>query len=232
MRAVALPALALLAACSGEADPAAAPVATSEVLPAKPRTLIPADLDPATLGPKVEGMTIEDVPLGGRRAPFARLGAFVACPRDMAACDPAAVPAGTRYTYVLTVTPLPAPAPTDASSATPPPVPLVAPSPPTLATIEPVPGFQGGVGYALAEAKAALGKDDALSVTLDGGRIVWSAGEGLRWLPGAPITFWWQSTRPPELRDNAYSFASGIRNASIRAPFPAADKAVERAARP
>lgn len=226
MRLGALPVLALLAACAAEKAPAPEPTETA--LPAEPRTLVPADLDLATLGARVAEMAVTDAALGGGEAPFARLSAYVACPKEMTACDPAQLPAGTRYTYVLTVTPAPAPVPKGEAAPTPPPVPLVMPSPPTFATTQPAPGFEGGVGYALAEAAAALGAEDGLSITLDEGRIVWRAAEKARWQAGLPVTFWWQSTRPPEMRRNAYSFASGTDSATVRAPFPTADKPVER----
>lgn len=234
MRLLALPLLVLLAACSGERETQAPePVVAPPTQSTQPRTMIAADFVPAELGARIAGMEIADVPVGNRETPFGHASAFVACRSGITTCDPATLPADTRYTYVLTVTPavpeVPEGAPSPSGSV-PAPVPLVMPVAGTLATIAAVPGFDGAVGYSLAEAAAALGAEDAIAVTLEQGRIVWRVREGSRWVPGKPITVWWRSARPPaDTKAPAYEFSAGADNARLAAPFPAADKAVEPA---
>ena len=224
--AAALALAALLAGCTAERAPDPAPTPAATV--AAPRTLVAADLDPATLGPRVAGIAVEDMAVGGRAAPLARVSAFVACARGMTACDPAVLPEGTIYTYFLTITPAPPAAAPVASAST------VDPAAPAEAPAELVgmsmaaAGFNGAVGFAHAEAAVALGKEDALGVTLDQNRLIWRVTGGSGWTPERPITLWWQSTRPPAGQAAAYRLEYAGQRADIRAPFPAEDKAVER----
>lgn len=228
----ALAALALLAACAPErtAEPEPTPSATV----AAPRTLVAADFDPATLGGRVAGMEVMDAPVGGKDAPLARMSAFVACAKDIADCDPAKLPADPVYTYVLTITPqaVPtAPEPTPAVSAPEAVATAVEEAPAELVRMtRPAPGFNGAVGFSRAEASAALGADDALSVTLDQDQLIWRVTGGGGWQPGKPITLWWQSTNPPKEPAEAYHLEYAGKQASVTAPFPAADKPVERKA--
>lgn len=225
-RAFALPLLAVLAACSAEREePAPAPTPTPTAT--EPRTLIPADFDPASLGGRVAGIAVEDAAVGGGDDDsLGTVSAYVACAQDIPVCDPAALPDGTVYTYVVTITPAAAPEPDPSATpaATPPPVPLVRPTAPTLAMRNRASGFDGAVGYSRAEATAALGAENALSIEIDQGRIIWRAKDGRSWQGGRPITFWWQSTRPPAEPAVTYDFVSGSDGAEITAPFPAADK--------
>ena len=231
---LALPALVLTAACSSQPAPEPSPTPTATV--AAPRTLIAADFDPAKLGAHVAGMDVTDAAIGEENAPLARLTAFVTCAKDVAACDPAKMPEGTVYTYVLTVTPAAAPAvePAETPSATP-----GATATATPAEVTPVeapaelirmtrgaPGFEGAVGFSRKQAAAALGADDALAVTLDQGQIIWRVTGGSGWKPGMPITLWWQSTRAPAKPALAYRLEYRGERAEATAPFPAEDKAV------
>lgn len=220
--------LALLAGCAEERAPE--PAATPTV--AAPRTLVAADLDPASLGARVEGMDVVDAAIGSDDGPLANVSAFVACARDVPACDPARLPEGTVYTYVLTITPAALP-------ATPPPIatpiatgtepPLAAPQAPAelIRTTRPAPGFNGALGFARAAAAAALGDENALTVTLDQNQLIWRVTGGAGWEAGRPITLWWQSTRAPEKPAPAYRFEYGGKSATLSAPFPAADNVVD-----
>ena len=220
----ALSLLALLASCSAEREPAPAPSPTPTI--AAPRTLIAADLDPAALGARMEGMEVTDQDAGDG---LAKVSAFVACPKAMTTCDPATAPEGTVYTYVLTVTPQaaaepsPTPTPIATHSAV---VPVEAPAELVRMT-RPAPGFNAATGYSRAEATAALGAEDALTVTLDQNQLIWRVTGSSGWAAGKPITLWWQSTRPPEKPEPSYRFEYGGKRADIAAPFPA-DKPVER----
>lgn len=226
MRLAALPLLVVLAACSAERAPEPAPTPSATV--AAPRTLIPADFNPATLGARVVGMDVTDAEIGDEDEPLARVSAFVACEREVTICDPAKLPEGSIYTYVLTITPTPLPDPTPTPSETATDLPAPAERPAELVrTIRVAPGFNGAVGFARAEAVAALGAEEALGVTLDQNRLIWRVTQGSGWQPGKPITLWWQSTRAPAKPAAAYRLEHAGRSADIAAPFPAADKPVE-----
>lgn len=235
MRAVAFCALGLVAGCSAERTPEPAPTPRATV--AAPRTLVAADFDPAMLGARVAAMESTDVEVGDG---LARVTAFVACPKQMTACDPAELPEGTVFTYVLTIAPeqdeeeeeeevRATPSPTLAPDPSEAPVaPLEAPAELVRMTL-PAPGFRGAVGFSREEAAAALGQDDALTVTLDQNRLIWRVTEGAGWQAGKPITLWWQSTRAPAKPAPSYRLEYAGKHAQITAPFPAADKPVERA---
>lgn len=225
MRFAALSVLVLLAACSREREPDAKPTPRATV--AAPRTLVAADFNPAMLGARVAEMDVTDAAIGGRKAPIARVRAFVACAKEVTACDPATLPAGTIYTYVLTITPAPA-SPMPSPSVVPADliVPEEAPAE-LVGTDRVVPGFNGALGFSRAEAAAALGAEDALTVTLDQNRLIWRVTGGSGWRAGQPITLWWQSTRAPAKPAPSYRFEYAGKRADIAAPFPA-DKPVER----
>lgn len=226
-RFAALPLLSLLASCTAEREPEAAPGPTATV--AAPRTLIAADFDPAMLGPRAAGMDVNDSAIGKG---LARVTAFVACPREMTACDPKTAPQDTIYTYVLTVTPdADARGPLGASGTAPnatgiTAAPVEAPAELIRMTRE-ASGFNAAAGYSRTEAAAALGAEDALGMTLDQDQLIWRVTGGTPWAAGKPITIWWQSTSPPAQRSPAYRFEYAGKRGDITAPFPAADKAVE-----
>ena len=236
MRALAFPALAFVTACSSQPASEPSPTPTPAATIAAPRTLIAADFDPAMLGAHVEGVEIADAEIGSEKTPLARIDAFVACAQGVTICEPAKLPQGTVYTYVLKVTPLtaaakskpsPSAAPSETASATPTEItPVEAPAELVRMT-RAAPEFKGAVGFSRAEAAVALGADDALTVTLDQGQIIWRVTGGSGWAAGRPITLWWQSTGAPAKPSEAYRLEYGGKRSEITAPFPPEDKVVE-----
>lgn len=211
-----------LAACSqAEEEPAPTPTPTV----AQPRTLAPADLDMAMLGAKIvgpQGPEVETVLSAGNRE-IGKMVSFVACPAGVAECKPGEMPEGTIYTYVHQVT-LADAQPTAEQPET---GPEVVENPPSLFRMtENAHGFTRAVGYSTAQALAALGSEDAISITSDDGRIIWRVVEGDGWKPGTTISFWWQSTLPPAGPADAYLLEIDGNQAIAKGPFPAEEKPV------
>ncbi|MBO9510701.1 hypothetical protein [Erythrobacter sp. A6_0] len=211
-----------LAACGEAPAPEPTPSATPTV--AAPRTLVAADFDPESLGAKIvgpQGPQPEAAIMADGRE-IARIKSFVACPRDTAECVPAEMPEGTVYTYVHEIT--------LADDLTP----QVIETPETEGAALEVPaslfrmtqaaaGFNRSVGYSRSQAEAALGAGDAIQVSSDSGEIIWRVTAGSGWKPGMPVTFWWQSTTPPDGPADAYSLEVNGMTASAKGPFPAAE---------
>lgn len=208
-----------LAACS-QSEPEPAPTPTPTV--AQPRTLAAADLDLSTLGAKIvgpQGPEVETVLSAGNRE-IGKMVSFVACPESTEECKPGEMPEGTIYTYVHRVTLIDIEEP----EAEPTEGPEVVESPPTLfRTTERAHGFNRAVGYSNAEAMAALGSEDAISIISDDGRIIWRVTQG-SWEPGSSLTFWWQSTQPPAGPADAYLLEVDGNQAVAKGPFPAEEK--------
>lgn len=216
-----------LAAC-GEKEPEVAPTPTPTV--AQPRALAPADLDLSTLGARIvgpQGDEVETLLSAGNRE-IGKMVSFVACPEGVTECVPGDMPADTIYTYVHQVTLADAPQVEDQPEDGP----EVLESPPTLFRMtNEAHGFNRAVGYSNAQALNALGSEDAISITSDGGRLIWRVTEGEGWKPGSTITFWWQSTLPPAGPSDAYLLEIDGNQAAAKGPFPAEEKpAGERAA--
>jgi len=220
--AVMLAPLALIACGDGsETDPVAEPTPTATV--AAPRTLVAADYDAAMIGGKIEGPQGSEVesPLMAEGREIGSMVSFVACPRETATCDPATMPEGTIYTYVHRVTlaeDVAAPEETDPPTE----------APATLfRSTRRATGFNGSVGYSREQAEAALGDAEAIGVTSDQGQLIWRVTSGEGWTPGATITFWWQSTLPPEGPAEAWQLEARGLTASGTGPFPPAELPVE-----
>ena len=211
-----------LAACGpGDPEPAPSPTPT----PAQPRTLVAADLDLSTLGAKIVGPQGPEVStvLSAGSSQIAEMVSFVACPEGVAVCEPGQMPKGTIYTYVHQVTLAAINGEEEAAEGE---GPEVVESPPTLfRTTERVHGFNAAVGYSNAQALAALGNEDAISISSDDGQLIWRVVEGDGWQPGATLTFWWQSTLPPAGPADAYLLEIEGNQAIARGPFPAEEKA-------
>lgn len=234
----------LLSACSAEEEPAPEPAPTRTV--AAPRTLVAADL-PEALGAKIEGPqgTDPEYAVIADGEVVATVASYVACPpaetededpapsTTSSACDPETAPEGTVFTYVHTIAPVEdevdAEPPTAAGSSPTAAAPADA-SPALFRMTQPAPGFGGAVGYDLEQAEAALGARDPITVTLDNGQLIWRVTRGTGWKPGAPVTVWWQTTAPPAGPQYAFRLEMNGTSHRVRAPFPAADKAVERGA--
>lgn len=213
-----------LTACS-EQEPEVAPTPTPTI--AQPRTLAAADLDLATLGAKIvgpQGPEVETVLSAGNRE-IGKMVSFVACPKETEECLPAEMPADTIYTYVHRITLAEADAETAEQPAA---GPEVVENPPTLfRTTERVHGFNGAVGYSNAQAQSALGNEDAIGITIDDGQLIWRVVEGEGWAPDTTLTFWWQSTLPPDGPADAYLLEVEGNQAIARGPFPADENPAE-----
>ena len=193
---------------------------------AQPRTLVAADLDLSKLGAKIVGPQGSEVEtqLASTNRQFGTMTSYVACPEGTEDCNPATMSEGTLYTYVHSITLLDEPI-TQPSEG-----PAAIEAPPTLfRTTEAVSGFDGAIGYLRGEAEAALGASDAISVSVEAGRLTWRVRQGV-WKPGATITFWWRSTMPPQGPAEAYLFEIDGNQVSATGPFPPLENA--GAARP
>lgn len=217
-------AIAALAGCSGGRDePAPTPTAEESAqadAPSDPHTLVAADLGEMRLGAKIEGPVGPEVEasiiVDGRS--IGGIESFVACPAEYDECDPENMPEGTVYTYVHTVTPG-VDEPNDPPFERP--VGLDEVEAATVfATIRKAAGFTGSIGFDRAQAEAALGPDGTIRVQDDNGTLVWRVVGGNGWQTGEPITFFWQSTLPPEGPAEAYSLRADEKIAMATGPFP------------
>jgi hypothetical protein len=213
-----------LAACGQEPAPEPSPTPTV----AAPRTLVAADFDAEMLGARIEGPQGSEVEAAivaeGRE--IGRIRSFVACPEGFEACVPDEMTEDTIYTYVHEITLAEDLDPADVE--TPEAEGAVAEMPAALFRMtRSATGFNRSVGYSQAQAEAALGEPDAITVSSDEGQIIWRVTGGSGWKPGAAITLWWQSTVPPEGPAEAYRLEVQGMTASARGPFPPAEMPVE-----
>jgi len=221
---LALLSLSALAACSS-AEPEPTPTPTPTI--AAPRTLVGADLDLSTLGAKIvgpQGPEVETVLSAGNRE-LGKLVSYVACPAGVSECEPGEMPEGTVYTYVhrVTLAEADATAGADVSDG-----PEVVEAPPSLfRTIRKAAGFNQSVGFSTAEAEATLGDPDAISISNDNGSLIWRVARGPGWKPGGTMTFWWQSTLPPQGPAEAYLLELAGNQVIATGPFPPEEKPVE-----
>ena len=162
--------------------------------------------NPATLEIRYNGRSIGDIV------------SYVACPEEYDTCDPDDLPEGTVYTYVLTVTPG-VDKPNDP--------PFIRPvgldevkAATVFSTVRQASGFTGAIGYDFEQAAEALGPDGIIRVQDDNGTLVWRVLGGDGWHTGEPITFFWQSTLPPDGAAEAYSLRADEKIAMASGPFP------------
>jgi hypothetical protein len=210
----ALPLL-LIAACSEAPDtpaPDPTPQRAAELVPDKPRTLIAADLATVHFGGRIEGPEGPEVAgsfaLDGET--LAEMVSYVACPEGVTSCDPAELPEDTVYTYVHRVTPA-----EGVESAA------------VFRTARKAPGFANGVGFDRHEADMALGTGGKIDVSADNGALVWRVIGGDGWKAGETITFYWQSTLPPEGPREAYQLEADGSTGMGSGPFPPREKPVD-----
>lgn len=175
------------------------------------------------LGAKIVGPQGPEVKtaLSNDSGNYADITSYVACPSGMTTCDPETAPRGTIYTYVHTVYPG---EDNDASTG--------AGAGVTSSDVEratmfrmtrQATGFTGTVGYAKAEAIAAIGEKADVIITCDNGALAWtvSAGDGGdQWQAREPITFYWQSTVPPAGPAKAYAIDVDGTRAFGNGPYP------------
>jgi len=211
----ALPALLLLAACgdaSEAPDPTAAP--SPAATPDKPRTLVAADLATVRLGDRIAGSdgaeVVGEFVVDGDT--LATVVSYVACPQGGTPCDPAALPEDTVYTYVHRVTPA-----EGVESAA------------VFRTARKARGFANGVGFDRREAESAVGAGGRIDVSADNGALVWRVVGGDGWKAGETITFYWQSTVPPDGSREAYQFEADGSTALGSGPFPPREKPADEA---
>lgn len=211
---LALPAL--LAGCGSDPEPAPTPSPTPAAV--GPRTLVAAGFQEQELGPRIEGpqgTEVEsEIGIGGRV--IATMVSYVACPApaedEIAAeeCVPGDQPEGTVYTYVHRVTP----AAIEGDDGV---------APISFRTARAVVGFANSIGFDRTQAEAALGEDYAIGVQLDSGALVWRIEKGDGWRDGEELTFFWQSTLPPEGPSEAYEIETIAGRALGTGPFPPAE---------
>jgi hypothetical protein len=217
----------VLAAC-GSSEPEPVPTPTPTV--AAPRTLIGADLDLSTLGARIvgpQGAEIETALSNGTRQ-VGTLVSYVACPEGIETCNPGELPDDTVYTYVhkVTLAEIDDVGADEAIDA-----PATGEAPPTLfRTTRKVSGFTQSVGYSTAEAEAALGDPDAISIINDNGNLIWRVTRGPGWQPGGTVTLWWRSTMAPQGPAEAYLLEVDGEQIAATGPFPPEEKPVEGSA--
>lgn len=215
--ALAFPLLAL-AACGSDPEPAPTPTPTQTA--AGPRTLVAAGFNDQQLGPRIVGPQGDEVSdtvmFEGRQ--IADVVSYVACPAPTvseggnatapngteAECDPAEQGEDAVFTYVHRVTP------GEGADG-----PLL-----SFRTSRRAHGFANLVGFDRVQAQAALGEDYDIGVQLDNGQLIWRIKAGDGWTAGEEITFFWQSTLPPEGPAEAYEIETEEGRMRVSGPFP------------
>ncbi|MBV7259909.1 hypothetical protein [Erythrobacter crassostreae] len=221
----------MLAACSDEVDPdntagdatdleVATTDGEAEAMAAKFPSLEFADLD---LGAKIVGPQGPEVKqrLANEVGAFADITSYVACPSGMEECDPNTAPEGTIYTYVHIVFPGEDSDPSTGSGAGA--DSSFVESATGFRMTSPAHGFTGDAGYSKLEAIAAVNEAVDVIITCVDGGLSWTvnAGDGgNQWEQAEPLTFFWQSTLPPEGPAEAYMIEANDTFATGPGPYP------------
>ncbi|MGB3797587.1 MAG: hypothetical protein WA957_14945 [Alteraurantiacibacter sp.] len=210
--ALALPLLITLAACGS--DPAPEPAPTPSETVAGPHTLVASGFADLKIGPKIVGPQGDEVSgsLVRDGTTIAEIVSYVACPApaegEIAAqeCVPADQPDDAIYTYVHRVTPSEVVDDLD--------TPLV------FRTTRGANGFANNIGFDRDQAEAALGEGYSIRVQQDNGALIWRVEISNGWDAGEELTFFWQSTLPPEGPAEAYAVGTENGRAVGTGPFP------------
>ncbi len=214
---LALPLVIVLSACGQE--PAPDPTPTPSETVAGPRTLVPAGFNDMDLGPKIVGPQGPEVSgtLVREGTTIAEIVSYVACPaaaqdeEPAEECVPADQPDGTVYTYVHRITPLDVADDLD--------------TPMVFRTTRKAHGFANNIGFDREQAEAVLGEGYAIRVQEDNGALAWRVELSNGWSAGEELTFFWQSTLPPEGPAEAYAVGTENGRAVGTGPFPAEEVA-------
>ncbi|MDF0751534.1 PEP-CTERM sorting domain-containing protein [Marinobacter sp. 71-i] len=187
------------------------------------------DLGALDVGAKIVGPVGPDVEVSLINADGDSVGdlrSSVSCPSGFTKCTPSSNSPGTIYTYSHTVIPG-VDQPNDAPF----------PKPSTVLGFDDVgtfslgfaaEGFNGVAGYDFGEADAA-GVGFTIELA-DSGELVWMTdSEGWDWDTGEPITFFWQTTRPPAGPGGVYSISNATGDGTGNGPVPAAKEVPESA---
>ncbi|MWV28089.1 hypothetical protein GRF63_09230 [Erythrobacter sp. GH3-10] len=208
-----------LAACGSETTPAPTPTPSETV--AGPRTLVAAGFADTKLGPRIVGPEGDEVAgeLVREGQKIADIVSYVACPApkkdEVAAeeCVPADQPEGAVYTYVHRVTPVDLADELD--------------TPLLFRTTKAAHGFANNIGFDRDQAEAVLGEGYSIRVQEDNGALLWRVEISNGWHSGEELTFFWQSTLPPEGPQKAYAVGTENGRAEGNGPFPAEEAPVD-----
>ena len=208
---MAAPVLAL-AACGSEPEPAPTPTPSQTV--AGPRTLVAAGFNDTQLGPRIVGPQGAEVSseLVREGMKIADIVSYVTCPApaegEEAAeeCVPGDQPEGAVYTYVHRVTPAEVSDDLD--------------TPIVFRTTRAAHGFANNIGYDRDQAEAVLGEGYSIRVQEDNGALIWRVEISNGWNAGEELTFFWQSTLPPEGPVEAYAVGTENGRAMGTGPYP------------
>ncbi len=209
---LALPLVIALSACGPEPAPDPSPTPSETVV--GPRTLVPAGFNDMELGPKIVGPQGPEVSgtLVREGTTVAEIVSYVACPPPAEGEEPAeeCVPANQAddavYTYVHRITPVDLADNLD--------------TPMVFRTTRKAHGFANNIGFDREQAQAVLGEGYAIRVQEDNGALAWRVEVSNGWSAGEELTFFWQSTLPPEGPADAYAVGTENGRAVGTGPFP------------
>ena len=185
------------------------------------------DLDTLTLGPAIVGPVGPSVDTSLVTATGDSLGDLssrVNCPAGVSPCVPPDNPSDTIYTYVHTVIP-------GVDNPNDPPFPrpdtVLSPMGVKQFRLAVAPqGFTGVAGVSFTQAGAALKSGPgAVHIELVDDGLIWTLPAGEGWDTGEPLTFFWQTRRPPSGPGGDYRLAAADLTPSGEGPRPSGGSA-------